>query len=325
MHADIPAGNIMRGYRAMEGFMKCLVFGGNGFIGSAVCDRLLLCGHQVRVFARPKSMPYRTFGSDEDFEFTKGEFNNINDLREAVKGMDIIFHFISSTIPKSANDDPIWDIQSNLIGSLRLLQVVKEVPIKKIIFCSTGGAIYGLPKQLPIAENHPTTPLTAYGITKLSIEKHLLLHSYINNTPTLILRLSNPYGPRQRVEAAQGAVRIFLQRALDGLPIEIWGDGKTIRDYIYISDVATAFASAINYEGIEQVFNLGTGIGISLNELLDAIELLLKHPIKRIYFPKRAFDVPISILDNSRIREAFNWSPEIDLINGLELMLNNLN
>ena len=119
--------------------MKCLVLGGGGFIGSAVTDRLLLDGHLVRVLARPKLVPYRSFGPKEPMEWMRGDFLNVHDLRKAVQGIDVVFHLVSTTVPKSANDDPIWDVQSNLVGSLQLLQVLREQSVGKIIFISSGG------------------------------------------------------------------------------------------------------------------------------------------------------------------------------------------
>lgn len=304
--------------------MKCLILGGGGFIGSAVSDRLLREGHLVRVLARPKLAPYRAFDPEESMEWMRGDFLNVHDLREAVQEIDVVFHLVSTTVPKSANDDPIWDVQSNLIGSLQLLQVLQEQPVGKIIFISSGGTVYGPPHHLPIDEDHPTNPLTAYGITKLAIEKHLQMFTHLHGVPSIILRVSNPYGERQRIETAQGTVGIFLHRALSGVPIEIWGDGTTTRDYIHISDVAEAVAHAMTYDGKEQIFNVGTGHGTSLNTLVDLIELTIDRPVERVYQPARAFDVPVSVLDNARIRNELMWVPQVNIQEGLILTLSGL-
>lgn len=297
--------------------MKCLVLGGGGFIGSAVCDRLLRDGHQVRVLARPRLTPYRAFAPEEPMEWMRGDFLNVHDLRETVQGVDAVFYLVSTTVPKSANDDPLWDVQSNLVGALQLLQVLQEQSVSKIIFISSGGTVYGPPRYLPIDEDHPTNPITSYGITKLAIEKHLQMFTHLHGVPSIILRVANPYGPRQRIETAQGAVGIFLRCALAGEPIEIWGDGETTRDYLYISDVAEAFARALDYDGEEQIFNVGTGQGTSLNALVECIERVIDHPVQRVYRPARAFDVPVSVLDNTRIREAFGWAPQVGMHEGL--------
>jgi UDP-glucose 4-epimerase len=297
--------------------MNCLVLGGSGFIGSTVCERLLQDGHQVRVLARQKLSRSWYFGPNKNLEWIQGNFLNIHDLRTAVQGMDAIFHLVSSTVPQHANDDPIWDVQTNLVGTLQLLQVLREKPVAKIIFISSGGTVYGLPRYLPINEDHPTNPITAYGITKLSIEKHLQMFTHQEGVPHLILRVSNPYGPRQRIEKGQGAVGVFLHHVLAGEPIEIWGNGEAKRDYIYISDVSESIVQSLTYQGKQQVFNVGTGEGISLNNLLDLIEEVIGQPVQRIYRPARNFDVPVSVLDNTRIRKELNWEPKVDIREGL--------
>ena len=295
--------------------MKCLVLGGSGFIGSALSRTLIQHGHHVRILARPKSSPPAL---TKNIEWVYGDFLNTHDLRVAVKDIDIIFHLVSTTFPKSANDDPVWDVQSNLVGTLQLLQVLREHPVKKIIFISSGGAVYGPPHYLPLDEKHPTDPITAYGITKLAIEKHLHLFSYLYSIPSLILRVSNPYGQQQRIENNQGAASVFLHHALAGIPIEIWGDGETLRDYIHIDDVAEACRLAMMYTGKHQLFNVGSGQGTSLNKLIDTIEQVVNHPVKRIYQSARAFDVKSNVLDITLIKNEFLWEPKISLLNGLK-------
>ena len=304
--------------------MKCLVLGGGGFIGSALVDRLLQDGHAVRTLVRPKAGDAHTPLEMDSTERIYGDFLNVHDLRAAVRDVDVIFHLVSSTVPKSANDDPVWDAQSNLIGTLQLLQVVKENPVRKIVFASSGGTVYGPPKHPLIDERHPTDPITAYGVTKLAIEKHLRMFSRASEIQTLIMRVANPYGRRQRVDSAQGAVSVFLGRALSGLPIEIWGDGEVVRDYIYIDDVTDAFARSIYYEGNDGVFNVSTGVGTSLNQLLDLIDDALKRQVERIYRPGRPFDASANILDNSLAKRALNWAPTVNVRDGVSRTLSYL-
>lgn len=304
--------------------MKCLVLGGGGFIGSALVDRLLQDGHAVRTLVRPKAGDAHTPLEMDFTERIYGDFLNVHDLRAAVRDVDVIFHLVSSTVPKSANDDPVWDAQSNLIGTLQLLQVVKENPVRKIVFASSGGTVYGPPKHPLIDERHPTDPITAYGVTKLAIEKHLRMFSRASEIQTLIMRVANPYGRRQRVDSAQGAVSVFLGRALSGLPIEIWGDGEVVRDYIYIDDVTDAFARSIYYEGNDGVFNVSTGVGTSLNQLLDLIDDALKRQVERIYRPGRPFDASANILDNSLAKRALNWAPTVNVRDGVSRTLSYL-
>ena len=251
--------------------MKIAIFGGGGFIGSAIADRLLKDRHELRIFERPRVEPYREFDSEERVEWLTGDLMSAHDVAQVVDGMDVVLHLVSTTLPKSSNDDPIYDVQTNLIATLQMLNAMVAKNVRKIVFISSGGTVYGPPQYLPVDEVHPTEPRVSYGITKLAIEKYLLMYQYQHGIKANILRVTNPYGERQRVETAQGAVGVFLSRALQGKPLEIWGDGSVTRDYIYISDVAEAFAKAVEYNGPESVFNIGSGVGTTLNELMDTL------------------------------------------------------
>jgi len=297
--------------------MKITVLGGGGFIGSSIVDRLLLDGHDIRVFERPCIEPYRSFSSNERIEWVSGDLMSIYDINEAIIGMDAVLHLVSTTLPKNSNDDPIYDVQSNIVATLQLLDAMVAQHVRKIVFISSGGTVYGHPQYLPIDERHPTEPKVSYGITKLTIEKYLQMYQHLHGIKANILRVSNPYGKRQRVETAQGAVGIFLNRALSGKPIDIWGDGSVTRDYIYISDVADAFARALIYDGQKSVFNISTGVGTSLRELINMIENILGWRVPHSYYAARQFDVPISILDNTEARKELGWQPLISLPVGL--------
>lgn len=302
--------------------MKIVVFGGGGFIGSAIVDRLLKDGHQIRVFERPHVEPYRPFSIDEHVEWLSGDLMSVHDVANAVEGMDVALHLVSTTLPKSSNDDPIYDVQSNLVATLQLLAAMHAKGVRKIVFISSGGTVYGTPQYVPIDEKHPTEPLVSYGITKLAIEKYLLMYQHLHGIKATILRVSNPYGARQRIETAQGAVGVFLHRALRDEVIDIWGDGSVTRDYIYIQDVAEAFARAVVYEGQKSVFNISSGAGTSLNALTDLIERVLGRRVQRNYLPARAFDVPISVLANTAARVELGWEPRITLERGIEITMN---
>jgi len=298
--------------------LKVTVLGGGGFIGSAIIDRLLRDRHGVRVFERPRVDPYRAFGVDEHVEWTSGDLMSVHDIREAIRGVDAVIHLVSTTLPKSSNDDPIYDVQSNLIATLQLLQLMVEEDVRRIVFISSGGTVYGDPQYLPVDERHPTEPRVSYGITKLAIEKFLVMYQHLHGLKPVILRVANPYGERQRVETAQGAVAAFLDRVLRGQPIEIWGDGSVARDYVHISDVAEIFLRALTYEGDETVFNVSTGQGTTLIELLRIIEQVTGLPAQTRFKPPRPFDVPISVLDNTRARRELGWSPAVGLHEGID-------
>ena len=297
--------------------MKITVFGGGGFIGSAIADCLLKEGHELRIFERPLVEPYRSFANDEIVDWLAGDLMSAYDVGNAIDGVDVVLHLVSTTLPKNSNDDPVYDVQSNLVASLQMLNamVVKKVP--KIVFISSGGTVYGNPQYLPINESHPTEPRVSYGITKLAIEKYLLMFQELHGIKVNILRVANPYGERQRIETAQGAVGVFVNKAIQQLPIDIWGDGSVTRDYLHISDVAEAFVRAVHYNGAKSVFNISSGMGTSLNQMVDMIDQVLDCKIVRNYQPSRSFDVPISILDNSLAFQELGWEPKVKLEDGI--------
>lgn len=298
--------------------MKIIIFGGGGFIGSAIVDRLLLDGHDLRIFERPRVEPFRNFSDTEQVEWLTGDMQSIHDVKLALADRELVIHLVSTTLPKSSNEDPIYDVQSNLVATLQILNTMVEINIKKIIFISSGGTVYGTPKYLPLDEKHPCEPEVSYGITKLTIENYLLLYKKIYGIKPVILRVANPFGKRQRVETAQGAVSVFLNRAINHQPIEIWGDGMVTRDYIYIDDVAEAFSSAVNYNGPSVIFNVSQGLGTNLNELILLIEEVLGYPIERRYLEARNCDVPISVLCNNRAQQEMGWSPKTSLQDGIK-------
>lgn len=297
--------------------MKYVILGGGGFIGSAIADRLLRDGHSVRIFERPRVQPYRAFSEDEQVEWMSGDFTNAYDIGRAIAGVDAVLHLISTTLPKSSNDDPIYDVESNLVVTLQLLNAMVNHNVRRMVFISSGGTVYGIPEYLPIDERHPTEPVVSYGITKLAIEKYLHFYEHMHGIEAITLRVSNPYGERQRIETAQGAIGVFLERALTGKPVEIWGDGSVTRDYIYISDVAEAFVRALEYHGPKRVFNIGSGSGTSLNDMVAMFEDLLRIPIKRNYLSARPFDVPVNVLSNELARSELHWSPSTTMQEGI--------
>lgn len=298
--------------------MKIIVFGGGGFIGSAIVDRLLLDGHDLRVFERPRVEPYRDFSDIEKIEWLTGDMQSIHDIKLALADRDLVIHLVSTTLPKNSNEDPIYDVQTNLVATLQILNTMVEMDIKKIIFISSGGTVYGNPKYLPVDEKHPCEPEVSYGITKLAIENYLLLYKKMHNITPVILRVANPFGKRQRIETAQGAVGVFLNRAINHQAIEIWGDGEVTRDYIYINDVADAFSLAVNYSGKSVIFNISSGLGTSLNELISLMEEVLGHRIERRYLDARNFDVPISVLSNMLAQQELGWFPNTSLLDGIK-------
>mgnify|MGYP003384601280 CR=1 FL=1 len=298
--------------------MKALIIGGNGFIGTNLADALMQAGHKVTIFDRYPSR-YRT--PDAKVTYVYGDFANHGEVDAAVNGMDFIFHLAYTTLPASSNEDPQFDVRSNILDSLQLMQSCCQYRVKKIVFISSGGTVYGVPQSLPIAEHHQTEPICSYGITKLAIEKYLHLYYRLYNLDYVVARLSNPYGEPRNPAAKQGAVAVFLGNVRQGKAINIWGDGETVRDYIYIADAANALVRAAEYcpcEDEPRVFNIGKGEGFSLNQIVSCIRSVADQPVEVKYHPSRSADVAANVLDVSRAKQYLSWQPQVELEEGIK-------
>lgn len=296
--------------------MRCIVIGGGGFIGSHLCETLLMESHEVTVFDTERA-PNLERLRQRGAVISMGDFFNPEDLRRSLENQDAIFHLFSTTVPQTSNDDPAHDVETNVIGTLRLLEEAKRARIKKVILASSGGTVYGIPQEIPINESHPTDPTCSYGITKLTIEKYLHLYWTLYGLDYCILRISNAYGERQRPTATQGVIPVFLKRALQDDELMVWGDGSVMRDYIFVTDIANAFLKALTFSGEMKVFNIGSGQGHSLRDVIHIIEKVTGRTMKVKYTEGRSFDVPISVLDISRAKNYLNWTPTISLFEGI--------
>ena len=301
---------------------KIVVLGGGGFIGTHIVHKLYLAGHHVRVFERPQIMPFGHPERGGQCEWVTGDIQADHDLHKAIDGMDAVIHLVSTTLPKTSNDDPVYDIQSNLVSAVRLLEAMREKRVRKIIFASSGGTVYGRPLYQPIDEKHPTDPVCSYGIVKLAIEKYLSLYSLLHGVEPIILRLSNPYGEGQAHDRGQGIIAAFAHKIRQGQAIEVWGDGSVVRDYIHIDDVSDAFLKVVEYEGNCRLFNISSGHGVSINELLAQFAEITDRPIDCIYKHGRPFDIPVNILSNTLAAGELGWKPVISLPEGLRRTLN---
>lgn len=296
-----------------------LVLGGAGFLGSHLVGALVHEGAAVRVFDRTRNWTH--FGDTSKVEIFEGEFGNRADIAAALDGCGTVFHLVGTTLPKASNDDPVHDLESNLLPTVQFLEVARRREVKKIVFASSGGTIYGVPATLPIPEHHETRPLCSYGIHKLAIEHYLHLHRSLYGLDYCVLRLANPFGERQRPDASQGAVSVFLDKALRGEEIVVWGDGSAVRDYVYVGDVAQAFCQAARYTGSRRTFNIGSGRGLSVNELISSIEAVVGRTISRRHLPGRPFDVPVNVLDISLAAAHLGWQPRCSFREGLRRTL----
>ncbi len=291
----------------------CVVLGAGGFIGTNLCRRLADAGAVVTGFGR------RPHGADAMFaqHWVDGEFDDAEAIARALDGAEIVFHLLGGSDPSTSNRDPSTELQRTLAGNLMLIAAATQARVRKLVFVSSGGTVYGLPAHLPITEAAPTDPISAYGLGKLAMEKLLGLYRLIDGLDYAILRVANPYGPFQRPNRAQGIVATILKRAIDGQPVEIWGDGSVIRDYLHVDDVCDALIAASVTQSDLRLFNIGSGIGRSLNDVVSSISHVLGTEVEVTYRAARAADIPVNILQCDRARDVLHWTPKIDWHDGL--------
>jgi UDP-glucose 4-epimerase len=297
--------------------MKALVIGGNGFIGTALVDQLIGRGIKVRVFDR---YPSRYKEPVDGVEYLIGDFANHGEVSQAVQGIDWVFHLAYTTLPETSNEDPVYDVRSNVIDTIQLLQECCNAGVDKFVFVSSGGTIYGVPQHVPIKEEHPTEPICSYGITKLTIEKYLHLFHHTKKLEYSVARIANPYGERQNPNSKQGAVGVFLGCIARKQPITVFGDGEIVRDFIYIYDAADALIACADYVASEKgprVFNIGSGVGYSLNQIVDTIRNVVDVEVKVNHTPARQVDVKSNVLDIELARKLLKWEPKVDLETGI--------
>ena len=293
--------------------MQVLVTGGTGFIGSHVCDSLLRHGHSVRVYSR-RPEQYRT--PLRGVEYHLGDMADPFALSEALSGVDCVVHLVSTTVPGTSNLDPVADITTNLAGTVRMLELMRQAGPSRIIFLSSGGTVYGEPSQLPVLEDEKLQPLCSYGVIKVAIENYLGMYESLYGISAVILRASNPFGPRQGHLGIQGLIAAFLSRIAAGEPLAVWGDGEVVRDYFYVSDLADLCSLAVDSEATG-IYNAGSGQGTSVNEVLDLIRQATNQEPEVNYEPQRKFDVNATYLDIQKARSVFGWNPQVSLAAGI--------
>ncbi len=286
-------------------------------MGSHICRKLVAGNKRVRIFDKL----YASQSLIEDFgskvEVILGDMARPDDVLNAIADANIVIDLVHTTVPGSSMIDPGYDIVSNVVSTVNWLRRVSETKVKKIIYFSSGGTVYGIPQTIPIDENHPTDPISSYGITKLAIEKYIMMYSLIAGIDYCLVRPSNVYGPGQRLTIGQGLVGVLAERALRGEPLEIWGTGEVRRDYLYVDDLVSAAVALVNYTGSQNIFNVSSGKSHSVLEIIDMIRIQLGS-IPEIHFrPARGYDVPVSILDSSRLTNETAWQPTVKLETGV--------
>jgi len=296
--------------------------GGLGFIGSHLSRLLLQEGYKVRIFDKLYASHNLITDIQEKIEIEEGDAERPEDVLRSLRDIDIAVDLIHTTVPGVSMQDPSYDVATNVAAHTRWLPLLKETALKRIIYISSGGTVYGVPKKNPIGENHTTEPICSYGITKLAIEKYIAMYANLHGIEYRICRPANVYGEGQHLNIGQGVIGVFLEHCLKGLPIEIWGDGTIRRDYLYVMDMVRGILELINHLGEGRVFNISTGIGYSLNDIIAIIRDELNIPLKVKYLTSRKFDVPENILDSTLCRLETGWEPKTDLVAGMRRVCN---
>jgi UDP-glucose 4-epimerase len=294
--------------------LRVLITGGSGFIGSHVADQFVAHGWDVVILGRT---PVMRHSSIRDVTCIQGRVGD-RALLEQIFGMGIdgVVHLASSTVPGTSNTDKMFDVKSNLVESLELLECCVKYKVTKLVLASSGGTVYGIPRQLPIPEESPTNPICSYGIVKLAQEKYLDLYHRLHGLNYVALRISNPYGPRQDPNGVQGVISVFAAKMMQQKPISVWGSGGTVRDFVHVRDIARLFYLAM-ISSEQGIFNAGSGVGISINDLIAMMSIELGVIPNIIRLDSRKCDVPATVLSCRKAKQAFGWAPQITMEHGI--------
>ena len=296
--------------------MQILVTGGAGFIGSHIVDAYLQEGHQVVVvdnLSKGKKSNVNQAAVFYPIDICYSEELELVFQRHA---FDVVNHHAAQINLRRSIDEPVFDAKVNIIGSLNLFELCRKYGVKKCIFASSGGAIYGAPKQIPVGEKAPTKPLSPYGIAKLSVEQYLEYYYQVWDLERIILRYGNVYGPRQDPQGEAGVISIFCNNILKGDPCIVFGDGCKTRDYVSVHDITSANLLALNSSA--NIYNLGTGLETSVNQLIDMLQKVANQKISIIYDQDRKGEIERIALYSKKARELLGWETTIPLNQGIE-------
>jgi len=295
---------------------RLVLLGGSGFIGQSLLNYLATSQKRGR-FESVILDPVPPRFAQPDF-FAEGGIEETDKVADLIKEGDIVLHLVHTTIPSESADAPSRELKENLEPSIKLIQILKKKPVKGLIYFSSGGTIYGEPRgQEPIPESAPATPNSIYAQTKLKIEKEIIDAGRSAALNYIILRPANPYGPWQEVLNRHGAAGRIFQALWEGSEFEIFGDGETIRDYIYIDDLVEAVLLLLEKSAWNQTFNIGTGQGTSLNRLISLCQEVSGKTLRKKYLPLRSTDLRYNVLDASLLK-ALGWPPRYSLKRGLK-------
>ncbi len=295
--------------------MTVLVIGGAGFIGQHLTGAMLSAGE--RIISYDKNA--RRCDETPNLHQIVGDAADIQSIERVIQSYQVrrVVHLVSTTLPASSNLDPIYDVESNVLPAIRLIEVCVRHKIEKLVFMSSGGTVYGNPVRLPVDELHPTNPLCSYGIHKLAIEKYVGLAHSLHGLQYAIIRAANPIGPGQQPSAHQGVVANFLHRMLVKEPLIVWGNGSTVRDYFDVRDLAALTFLALQ-SGEVGVFNAGSGAPTSISKIIKLLAGKSKIEPEIVFYASRDADVREIYLDITKAKNLLGWKPKIDLEQSIE-------
>jgi len=299
---------------------KILILGADGFIGSNLVKSLQKeKKYKIYAFDLFKDGVSKNINSfDENLIMVQGNFLNKEDIKNVLNDIDYVFHFISFTTPGSSMNDPFIEVNTNIVGTINLLEECVKAKIKRVIFASSGGAIYGNQNKGIYNENDATNPISPYAISKLTIEKYLKYYKVNKKLDYLILRYANPYGPGQNIIGSQGIISIFLNLIKNNKPITIFGDGKNIRDYIYIDDLINMTKILFSKKTRFNIYNIGSGKGKSINETLSMMKKITQRKIVTNNKPARLVDIDKIILSTKRSSQETHYVLKNSLYEGIQ-------
>lgn len=302
---------------------KIVILGGGGFIGGRLVPRLAEDHNNTILVIGRSAVPAAPL--PPNVSYVSGSISDESFLREVINGGEHVLHLAHSTTPKTSFEDPIADIDSNLQGTVSVFKVAGEVGVDRLTYVSSGGAVYGHSQYVPVDEKHPTNPISPYGICKLAAEKYAQMYAQIAALPLIVVRPSNPYGPGQMGERGQGFIGSAINRIISHEPVIVFGERGTVRDYIYIEDVAEGIISAMHHGLIGATYNIGSGVGLDnmgvLEELVKLLPNGLAAEVKINVLPRRPYDVDVSILSYDALMKDSGWKPKVDIRTGLRLAL----
>ncbi len=297
--------------------MECLVTGGAGFLGSHLIERLLQNNHSVVCLDDFSTGTKRNLDNVKNqIKIVEGDIRDPNIIKETVRNIDYIFHLAAQISVNRSVREPRFDASVNIEGTINLLEAIANSSVKRFIYVSTGGAIYGEPTVIPASENTKELPISPYGISKLVGEKYLQWFHNIYGLSYTIIRPANIYGPRQDPLGEAGVISIFLGRIKNNEPIEIFGDGKDTRDYVFVKDISEICIRAMNSSHVG-IFNAGTGKQTNLLELVKIVEHVTKLYARKKFCDPRPGDVNHIALDSKKAYEKLGWKPTTDLTTGM--------